>query len=265
MFPCLPYTCLRYSRSSNCIGSFRRRQARPFLSLSSASLLPYVVDIQNLDEAEDGHKEAREPAQAVKAIRDAPTEGNEADNTEDDGLNYTLFHDAYFLVADFFHEFVSFLVEEHEEFNCVLFLGDMKLETELMFTAFHHSEVIPSKHFESSVHESIHVALPMNQALFFRVMATAANVDGLTGDLIRFENDIMSIHGIVVLVNVIGLSCPEAKQILAKEAVVPIFEVVARKKVFRRFQDGVAVAPEPLSGLPRCVPAREGDGGFFWR
>jgi hypothetical protein len=37
----------------------------------------------------------------------------------------------------------------------------------------------------------------MNQALFFRVMATAANVDGLTGDLIRFENDIMSIHGIV--------------------------------------------------------------------
>jgi len=40
--------------------------------------------------------------------------------------------------------------------------------------------------------------------------------------------------------------------------------VVAREKVFRRFQDGVTVAPEPLSGLPRCVPASEGDGGFFW-
>lgn len=92
MLTCLPYTCLRYSRSSNCIGSFRRRLERPFLSLSSASLLPYVVHIKNLDEAEDGHKETREPAQAVKAIRDAPTEGNKANKAEDDGFYEIGFH-----------------------------------------------------------------------------------------------------------------------------------------------------------------------------
>lgn len=95
MFLFRPCTCRQCSRSNNYIGSFRLLSG--FLSsYSSANLLPYVIHIKNLNEAYNGHKEARKPGESTHAVRNAPNKGNEADNTEDDGFDYSLFHGAYF-------------------------------------------------------------------------------------------------------------------------------------------------------------------------
>lgn len=78
----------------------------------------------------------------------------------------------------------------------------------------------------------------------------------------RFDKD--GFHDVIVLVDVSRFLSPESKQILPEEAAVSVLEVVTRKKTFRRGQDCIPVAPEPLCGLPGGIATGKSKDWFFW-